>query len=279
MNVIDPGLAGKVVLVTGANNPFGIGAAIARAFVLQRARVFLTYLREPPEIYGVSQEEAMRATTPSEAFGRYQNTRGADGVVREIRESGGEVEALELDLAQTDGIPGLFDAVEETFGQVDVLVNNAAHCMYPDNVLDTTAERIDNHFAVNTRAVVLMMQEFGVRHIRAGRDWGRIVNISTDSYVHLGNTAYGASKHAMESYTRAAAHELGPYGVTVNIVSPGPVQTGYYDEAIVRREEGRIPLQRIGRPEDIANAVLFFSSDQASWITGQRLYVGGGHNM
>jgi 3-oxoacyl-[acyl-carrier protein] reductase len=234
MNVIDPGLEGKVVLITGANNPFGIGAAIARAFVVQRARVFLTYLREPPEIYGVSQEEATQAATPSEAFGRYQNTRGADSIVREIRESGGEVEALELDLVQTDRIPGLFDAVEEAFGQVDVLVNNAAHCMYPDNVLDTTAERIDNHFAVNTRAIVL---------------------------------------------TRAAAHELGPYGVTVNIVSPGPVQTGYYDEAIVRREEGRIPLQRIGRPEDIANAVLFFASDQASWITGQRIYVGGGHNM
>jgi 3-oxoacyl-[acyl-carrier protein] reductase len=101
--------------------------------------------------------------------------------------------------------------------------------MYPDNVLDTTAKRIDRHFAVNTRAVVLMMQEFGIRHIRANRDWRRIINISTDSYLHLGNTAYGASKHATESYSRDAAHELGPYGVTVNIVSPGPVQTGYCD--------------------------------------------------
>ncbi len=277
--MLDPGLASKTALITGANNPFGIGAATARAFASQGANVFLTYLREAPEIYGVSQEQASRATTPSEAFGRHQNTLGPGQVLREIRDLGGRVEALELDLAQTDRIPGLFDAVEQAFGKVDILVNNAAHCMYPDNVLDTTAERIERHFAVNTRAVVLLMQEFARRHIRAGRSWGRIINISTDSYVHLGNTAYGASKHAMESYTRAAAHELGPYGVTVNIVSPGPVQTGYYDQDLVREQERRIPLGRIGAPEDIANAILFFASNQASWITGQRLYVGGGHNM
>jgi 3-oxoacyl-[acyl-carrier protein] reductase len=279
LNVIDPGLEGKVVLITGANNPFGIGAGTARAFAVQGARVFLTYLCESPEAYGVSEKEAKKATIPSKAFGRYQNSQSADRVVREIRESGSEVEAMELDLARTEQIPRLFDVVERAFGQVDILVNNATHCMYPDNVLDTTAERIDRHFAVNTRAVVLMMQEFGIRHIRAKRTWGRIINISTDSYMHLGNTTYGASKHAMESYTRDAAHELGPYGVTVNIVSPGMVQTGYYNEASVREEERRVPLRRIGKPEDIADAIVFFASNQASWITGQKLYVGGGHNM
>jgi 3-oxoacyl-[acyl-carrier protein] reductase len=279
MNMIDPGLEGKVVLITGANNPFGIGAGTARAFAVQGARVFLTYLCESPQLYGVSQEQAKRATTPSAAFGINQRSQNADKVLHEIRERGGEVEALEVDLGQTDHIPRLFDAAEEAFGQVDILVNNATHCMHPDNVLDTTAERIDRHFAVNTRAVVLMMQEFGQRHIRARRNWGRIINISTDSYMHLGNTAYGASKHAMESYTRAAAHELGPHGVTVNIVSPGMVQTGYYTEASVREWERRVPMRRIGMPEDIAHAILFFASDQASWITGQKLYVGGGHNM
>jgi 3-oxoacyl-[acyl-carrier protein] reductase len=277
--MIDPGLDGKVVLITGANSRFGIGAGAARAFAAQRAKVFLTYLRESPKRYGVSETEAGRARSPSEAFGRFQNSQTANKVVREIRKAGGQVESLELDLRKADQIPKLFDAAEEAFSQVEILVNNAAHCMYPDNVLDTTAERIDEHFAVNTRAVVLMMREFGVRHIRAKRTWGRIVNISTDSYVHCGNTAYGASKHAMESYTRDAAHELAPYGVTVNIVSPGPVQTGYYDNATVKDEERRIPLRRIGRPEDIANAVVFFASNQASWITGQRLYVGGGHKM
>jgi 3-oxoacyl-[acyl-carrier protein] reductase len=277
--MIDPGIESKTVLITGANNPFGIGAGTARAFAVQGAKVFLTYLREYPEMYGVSEEEAKKAASPSEAFGRHQNTRNADQVIREIHELGGEVNALELDLAKTERIPFLFDAVEEVFGRVDILVNNAAHCLYPDNVLDTSAERIDRHFEINTRGVVLMMKEFGNRHIRARRTWGRIINISTDSYIHLGNTAYGASKHAMESYTRAAAHELGPYGVTVNIVSPGPVQSGYYDEEIIAVEKQKIPLRRIGSPDDIANAVLFFASNQSSWITGQRLYVGGGHNM
>jgi 3-oxoacyl-[acyl-carrier protein] reductase len=277
--MIDPELEGKIVLITGTNNPFGIGAATARAFSAQGAKVFLTYLCESPETYGVSEEEAKKATTPSMAFIKYQNSQNADRVIREIRESGGEVEAMELDLGQIEQIPSLFDAAEQAFGQVDILVNNATHCTYPDNVLDTTAERIDRHFAVNTRAVVLMMQEFGIRHIRAKRAWGRIINISTDSYIHLGNTAYAASKHAMESYTRAAAHELGPYGVTVNIVSPGPIQTGGYNEAAVARMVRKIPLGRIGRPEDIANAIVLFASNQASWITGQQVYVGGGHNM
>jgi 3-oxoacyl-[acyl-carrier protein] reductase len=277
--MIDPGIDNKTVLITGANNPYGIGAGIAMSFALQGAKIFLTYLRESPELYGVSEEEARSATTPSDAFGRYQNTQNADQVMRGIREIGRDVEAMELDLAKSDHIPTLFDAVEDVFGSVDILVNNAAHCLYPNNVLDTMVERIDRHFAINTRAVVITMQEFGNRHIHTKRTWGRIINISTDSYLHLGNTAYGASKHAMESYTRAAAHELGPYGVTVNIVSPGPVQTGYYDEEIVGFEEQKIPLGRIGIPEDIANAVVFFASNQASWITGQRLYVGGGHNM
>ena len=277
--MIDPGLEGKVALITGANNPLGIGAATARAFVAQGAKVFLTYLQESPEIYGISEEEAERATKPSKALGKYLNTQNADMVMQELRVLGGEVGTMEFDLADTDQIPVMFSTVESTFRQVDILVNNATHCMYPDNVMDTTAKRIDRHFAVNTRGVVLLMQEFGKRHIQVGRNWGRIINVSTDSYMHLGNTAYGASKHAMESYSRDAAHELGPYGVTVNIVSPGPVQTGSYTEDMVKRESEWIPLGRFGQPEDIANAIIFFASDQASWITGQRIYVGGGHNM
>ena len=277
--MINPGIMGKTALITGANNPLGIGAATARVFVTQGVKVFLTYFRESPVIYGISEEEAELATRPSQALGKYLNAQNADMVMQELRDLGGEVGTMEFDLADTGQIPVLFDAVEKVFKQVDILVNNATHCMYPDNVMDTTADRIDRHFAVNTRGVVLMMQEFGKRHLQANRNWGRIINISTDSYMHMGNTAYGASKHAMESYSRDTAHELGPYGVTVNIISPGPVQTGYYDEDFIRRESDRIPLQRIGKPEDIANAIIFFASEQASWITGQRIYVGGGHNM
>ncbi len=277
--MIDPGLRGRTAVVTGANNPHGIGAAIARALALHEARVFLTYLRESPALYGVPEREAASAEEPSEAFGRHQNTLSADATVGEIRAAGREAAALEADLSSVDQIAKLFDAAEASFGPVDILVNNAAHCLYPDTVLDTTADTIDRHFIVNTRAVVLAMQEFGRRLLRSGRSWGRIINISTDSYLHLGNTAYGASKHAMESYSRDAAHELGPHGVTVNIVSPGPVQTGFYSSQFVQRVSAQLPLRRFGRPEDIADAVVFFASQQASWITGQRLFVGGGHAM
>jgi 3-oxoacyl-[acyl-carrier protein] reductase len=277
--MIDTGLKDKVALITGANNPYGIGAAIARAFSSEKAKVAITFFMEPTDPYGVSLEKARQAKSFSEAFGRYQNTQNADSVLEEIRDAGGTAEAVEFDQTDPSAIPGLFDTAEKALGPIDILVNNAAHCMYPDNVMDTSQQKIDNHFAVNTRGLVLMMQEFGKRRIAAGIKWGRIINISTDSYMHIGNAAYGASKHAMESYSRDAAHELGPHGITVNIVSPGAVQTGYYEDDLVKKLKQTYPLRRIGKPEDIANAVIFFASDQASWITGQRIYVGGGHNM
>ena len=88
--------------------------------------------------------------------------------------------------------------------------------------------------------------------------------------------SYAASKHALESYSRSAAHELGKYGITINIVAPGPVQTGWLspdEEAEIGR---KTPLGRVGRPEDIADVIVFLASDQARWLTGQLIYVGGG---
>jgi len=119
-----------------------------------------------------------------------------------------------------------------------------------------------------------------IRHFRRKADWGRIINISTDgAHAHPSNVSYGASKLAMESYARAAAYELGPYGITVNVVSPGAVQTGWMPSEITESLEKSYPLRRIGRPEDIAHAVVFFASKQADWITGQVLHVGGGNKM
>ncbi len=91
--------------------------------------------------------------------------------------------------------------------------------------------------------------------------------------------SYGASKHALESYSRSAARELGQYGITVNIVSPGPIQTGYITAELEKRLLPRIPLGRVGQPADVADVVVFLASEQARWVTGQKLYVGGGHAM
>lgn len=295
--MIDTGLKNKVVLVTGANH--GIGAATAKAFAAEGAKVFISYLRLSPEYYGISEEEAKKASAPGMPFYHAMRIKSADEVVQEIRELGGQAEAWESDLAEPSTIgfdtqatqpkPQLFDRVEEVFGPVDVLINNAAHwesdTFIPQSQLglgkfSITAESHDKHFAVNSRAVALMMAEYAHRHVDRGASWGRIINVSTDgASAFSGEISYGASKHALESYSRAAADELGPYGITVNVVSLGPVQTGYIPSDLEEKLIHEIPLRRIGQPEDVADVIVFFASEQARWVTGQLLYIGGGHVM
>ncbi len=94
-----------------------------------------------------------------------------------------------------------------------------------------------------------------------------------------GEISYGASKHALESYSRAAASELSRFGITVNVVSPGPVQTGYIAPELEARLASEIPLGRVGQPEDVADVIVLLASEQARGVTGQLLYVGGGHVM
>jgi 3-oxoacyl-[acyl-carrier protein] reductase len=187
--------------------------------------------------------------------------------------------------------------VEQVFGPVDILINNAAHCdpdtflpqsqlgsnsravdEFPMNTI--TADKHDRHFAVNSRAVALMMAEYARRYIEQGARWGRIINVSTDGASGFSSEiSYGASKHALESYSRAAASEFGKYGITVNTVSLGAVQTGWISLELEKEEASHIPLQRVGQPEDVADVIIFFASEQARWVTGQLLYVGGGHVM
>jgi 3-oxoacyl-[acyl-carrier protein] reductase len=293
--MIDTGLKDRVALVTGANH--GIGAATARAFAYEGAQVFISYLRLSPEDYGISMDEANKANTAGPALYRARQAASVKEVVETIRARGGQAEAWEADLADPATIPQLFDRAEKAFGPVDVLVNNATHCR-PDTFiphsrlkpeaaysagvsrLTITAEAHDDHFAVNSRAVALMMAEYAHRHVERGARWGRIVNISTDgASAFSGEISYGVSKHALESYSRAAASELGQFGITVNIISPGPVQTGYIPSDLEEKLLSEIPLGRIGQPEDIADAIVFFASEQAGWITGQLIYVAGGHVM
>ncbi len=292
--MLDTGLKGKVALVTGGNH--GVGAATAKALAAQGASVFITYLRFPmPELD--SGEAEADATVPGRAMYRGRQAMPADEVLEAIRREGGRVDAWEADLADPATIPGLFDRAEEIFGPVNVLVNNAAHCesdtFIPQDRLERdarahpvyqarsiTAERHDEHFAVNSRAVALMMAEYARRHVEQGRDWGRIINVSTDgAHSFPGEISYGASKYALESYSRSAAGELGCYGITVNIVSLGPIQTGWITpemEEVIARET---PLVRVGQPEDAADTIVLLATEQARWLTGQILYVGGGHKM
>jgi 3-oxoacyl-[acyl-carrier protein] reductase len=201
-------------------------------------------------------------------------------VVQAIRDRGGQAEAWEADLADPSNIPRIFDRAERAFGPVEVLVNNAAYETWPTTIFTVDAQNIDQHFAVNTRAVVLMIAEFVRRYKARQGEWGRIVNLSTDAaQCFSGSICYGASKATVEAFTRSIAVEVGPLGITVNTIAPGPVQTGSYSREVVARETAQIPLGRMGRPEDIADVAVFLASDQAGWLTGQVIKVSGGHAL
>jgi 3-oxoacyl-[acyl-carrier protein] reductase len=294
--MLDTGLAGKVVIVTGANH--GIGAAIAAAFANQGSKVLIHYYRAGAEACDdLNKEDADKATIPGRAYYYKMQTKSPDEVIKTIKDSGVECYALESDLAEPENIPIIFDKAEEELGPVDIVVNNAAYSrcdtFIPEDVLKQepqfvdqfpketiSAQSHDKIFAVNSRAVALIMAEFAKRYIARKATWGRIINISSDgAFGYSEVVSYYASKWAGESFTRAAAVELGPYGITVNAISPGAVNTGWLPPETERNLAGTYPLRRLGRPEDIANAVIFMASTQADWITGQVLFVGGGNRM
>lgn len=286
--MIHTGLQGKVALVTGANH--GIGAATAQALATEGVAVLLNFLRMPP-LDGVgSQAAETERTTPGLAYYNRQRSKSAADVVQSIRERGGRAEAIEADLTDLATIPLLFEQAEALLGPVDILINNADYCtadtfqseptdLAPAGyaVTEVTAETHDRHFAVNSRAAALLIAEFARRRRAHGIHWGRIISITTDGapgFFH--EISYGASKYALESYTRAAAEELGRYGITANILSPGPVQTGWVTPEHEAQIAAETPLGRVGQPEDLADVIVFLASEQARWVTGQIISVSGG---
>jgi 3-oxoacyl-[acyl-carrier protein] reductase len=260
--------------------------------------VFIHFFRQAIDSQS-EPESGADLDTPGLPFYYAMQTRSAEEVVESIRAQGGRAASREANLAELGVVPDLFDEAEKAFGPVEILVNNAAdyqadtftppqsleqedRSLWAEGPLTSTitADSHDRHFAVNTRAAALMMAEFARRHVARQQRWGRIINVSADCSAGCpAEVSYRASKHALESYSRGAAAELGPLGITVNIVSPGPVQTGYMTPQMIEALIGDIPLRRVGEPRDIADAIVFLASDQARWITGQLLCVHGGHRM
>ena len=284
--MLDTKLNDKVVLITGANH--GIGAATAKAFASQGAKVFITYFRETPPYSPEALEKALVKDIGGPELYWAQQQGCPEAYVVDIQTQGGSAYAYEADLSDINNIPLLFDLCEEQLGPVDVLVNNHTYCVqetfdparvtnegFPINL--PSAKVIDAHFAINARAYVLMMSEYVQRYTARQAAWGRIINLSTDAaHAHEINISYAASKHAIESYTRSAAIELGRYGITVNVVAPGPTQTGYITPEAEPELCAGTPLGRLGEPDDIADVIVFLASEQGRWLTGQLLYVGGG---
>ena len=270
--MIDYGLKDRVALITGANNPQGIGAATALAFAREGAKVALVYKR----VLRPFDEDK----TGRNGADRYFQANAGDASIVEskLKEMNSDYLILESDISDEDAVKAIYSAVLEKYGRIDVLVNNAADGDMDgiDTIEKISREVIDDTFAVNVRGSILMTREF----INNRSDYGRVINISTDaSQVFAGQITYGASKATLEALTRSIALEVAKYGITVNCVAPGPTQTGWIDENLENVVVPLIPMGKLMQPEDIAETILFLASRQARMLTGQVIKVSGGHAL
>jgi 3-oxoacyl-[acyl-carrier protein] reductase len=244
-----------VALVTGVGRTVGIGAGVARQLAAAGWDIAFTWW--------TAYDDRMPWGVES----------GATGTIAEsLRAQGATVAAIEADLADPAAPARVFEDAESRLGPVTALV--MCHCeSVGSDLLTTTVESFDRHFAVNARAVWLLIREHG-RRFRGPHGAGRILALTSDHTVE--NVPYGASKGALDRITLAASREFAGLGITANVVNPGPVDTGWMSDKI--RESGirATPLGRLGTPADTANLVDFLCSPKGGWVNGQLLYSNGG---
>lgn len=208
----------------------------------------------------------------------------ADVTAQAVRDAGGEAVAVGADVADEDAVTAAVAHVADTLGAPTVLVNNAG--ILRDNLLFrmSTAD-FDDVLRVHLRGAFLVSRAVQAYQVEAR--WGRVVNLSSTSALgNRGQANYAAAKAGMQGFTKTLAIELGPFGVTVNAVAPGFVETemtravaervGVPFEELLAAEAKAVPVRRVGQPDDIAAAVSFFVSEDAGFVSGQVLYVAGG---
>ena len=242
----------KTVIVTGASR--GIGACIAKEFAKNGYNVVLNYFK--------SEEKAKE-------------------VSKEIESLGARVLLSKADVSDPAQVQAMVEEAIKVFGNVDVLVNNAGISI-SGLLIDMTNEQIQNLVSTNLVSQIVCAREVAKHMI--GLQSGRIVNVSSIWGVVGGSneTVYSATKAGIIGFTKALAKELGLSNITVNAVAPGAIETDMmkcYDAETKNQIAEETTLGRIGKPEDIAKAVLFLASDDASYITGQVLRVDGGWNI
>jgi NAD(P)-dependent dehydrogenase (short-subunit alcohol dehydrogenase family) len=241
----------QVVLITGGLT--GIGRATALAFAKEGAQVVVSGRRD---------EEGEK-------------------LVNEIRKAGAQAEFIRADVRREEDVRNLIDKTVERFGRLDVAVNTAGTEGVPGPITDQTAESYAATFDTNVLGTLLSMKHELRVMMKPGR--GNIINVSS-TYGKTGGagaSVYAASKHAVEGLTQSAALEAAGSGVRVNVVAPGPIETGMLNRftGTDERKAGlvaTVPLKRTGSPNEIAQTIVFLSSDKASFITGATIAVDGG---
>ena len=243
-------LTGKVAFVTGASK--GIGAAIAKALAAEGASVVVNY-------------------ASSQA--------GADAVVAAITQAGGKAIAVRGDVSKAADAQGIIDSAIETYGRLDVLVNNSGVYEFAP-LEEISEEHFHRHFNVNVLGLLLTTQA-AAKHLGEGAS---IINIGSvvSRITPPGSAVYTGTKGAVDAITGVLARELGPRKIRVNTINPGMVETegtkdaGFIGSDIETALVAQTPLGRIGQPQDIARVAVFLASDDAGWLTGEQLLTGGG---
>lgn len=247
-------LTGKVAIVTGASK--GIGASIAEHLAAEGASVVVNY-----------------ATSKS----------GADAVVKRITEKGGKAVAVQADVSKPQDITRLFAETKKAYGKLDTLVNNAG--VYEFAPLESvTPEHFHKQFNLNVLGLLLTTQE-AVKHFNGSG--GSIINIGSVVGAMPVATAsvYSSTKAAVDAITISLSKELGPKKIRVNSLNPGMVETeGLHTAGITESDfrktiESQTPLGRIGQPQDIGRAAVFFASDDSAWLSGQVVFAAGGQTQ
>jgi len=244
-----------IALVTGVGRTVGIGAGIARTLAAEGWDLALSYWTPA--------DEAVFGSAASD---------GLDDLLADLAASGARVVAIPVDLERTDAAASVVSQARELLGPLDALV--LSHAWSVDSgLLETSVEQFDKHFAINTRASWMLIAEFA-RQAQAG---GAIVALTSNHTS--GNLPYGASKGALDRIVMAAARELGPRGISANVINPGPIDTGWMDDDIRAAGLAMQPTGRLGTPADTANLVAFLLSAKGRWVTGQLLKSDGGFSI
>lgn len=248
------GLSGAVVLITGALT--GIGRATSLAFAKAGSRIVIS---------GRRQQEGSE-------------------LAAELQATGVEAEFIYADVRQEKDLEMLVKRTVERFGRLDIAVNNAGTEGKPGPVTGQTAESYASVFDTNVLGVLLSMKHELL--VMKAQGYGSIVNVSSTLGIRggAGASVYSASKHAVEGLTKSAALEVASMGIRVNAVAPGPIDTGMFDRFAgspesKERTKAKLPVQRLGRPEEVANTIVYIGSGSAPFLTGQSIVVDGGRSL